>query len=105
MSIAHITLNNVTRRAQAGVTAADSVLAAARAETKTLSSSSQATTMTGAVGDVWVVAVNADTMVSFGSSPTAVAAGGSLQHFLPSGTTREFNVSAAAEKCAVILQA
>lgn len=105
MSVAHISLCTVQRRGDAGVSAADAQFAASKCETKTLSASSQATAMTGSLGEIWVVSVNADTMIKFGSSPTAVAGGGDGHHFLPSGTTREFNCSASGEKCAVILQA
>jgi hypothetical protein len=105
MSIAHIEL--VTKRAagRAGVMAADSKLAAGKAETKTLSAASQATAMAAADGDTWVISVNADTMIAFAAAPVAVAGGGDGMRFLPSGTTREFNATDAGEKCAVILQA
>lgn len=100
MAIAHIELVTVVARSQAGVTAADAIPRAS--ETKTLSGSSQATTMTGALGEIWVVSVSGDCLLIFGSSPTALAAGGTTHHFIPAGGSREFNVSAASQKLAVI---
>jgi hypothetical protein len=100
MTYAHITLNRVVRRNDANVTAADSIPVGA--ETKTLSGTSQATNMTGALGDIWVIAATGDCFVIFNSNPTALATGGTTHHLIPSGTTREFNCSAASEKCAVI---
>lgn len=103
-SYCHIT--KVTKRAaaNAGVMAADATLAASSAETIALSGASQRTTMTASPGETWVIAVNADTFVKIATgAPSANGAGGDLHHFLPSGTTREFNASGDAEKVAAIL--
>jgi hypothetical protein len=106
MSICHVELTGVVRRNDANVTAADSQLAANHAETLTLSSTQARTTITGTLGEIWVVSVNADTMIKIATgSPSALAAGGDLMRFLPSGTTREFNVSVTGEKLSAILQA
>lgn len=100
MAIAHIAKVTANRRSNTGVDAPDS--AAVAAETKTLSSSSQQTTITASIGEMWAVTASGDCLVLSGTNPTALAAGGSTHQFVPSGQTRYFNASVASEKLAVI---
>ena len=100
MAIANICKVTARNRGATGVDAPDSL--ATTTETKTLSASSQATTMTASPGEIWSVTANGDCLVLSGTAPTALAAGGSTHQFVPSGQTRFFNATVASEKLAVI---
>lgn len=74
------------------------------AESITASGTSQATTMTGNVGQVWEIqTLTAAIEVVFGSAPTAAA--GASSRKLAADQIYHFAVSANGEKCAVILAA
>lgn len=73
-------------------------IADSTATTITTSGSSQQASITGALSQVWRIAVTSNVWVAFGTNPTAAAGSG----YLLLAGTHEFAVTAASEKVAVI---
>ena len=100
MATVHVTLGRVGARAETGSTLP--VLSSVPRDVATLVSApaSAAAPLVAQAGEIWSLTVKGgDVFVAFGSAPVAVSGAGRL---LLAGQTREFAVTAAGEKLAVI---
>jgi len=103
MATVHVVLSVVQRRALTGATMPVPDSVPAFAETLTSTGTSAQGAIQGSPGQFWsVTAQGGKIWVAFGASPTAaVAAAGQGGWLVLDGQTRDFAVSAAAEKYAI----